>query len=375
MDYDVDKLYFRPVSRCLGAVAAHEPLLSYEEDFLRNYAPATPALSWTIYLEGHEPSFRSMGALDAALAAHLLKLREAHGSHTALLLLSDHGIHYGSYHDGATAGLTEHSNPLLYLLLPRATLATRPVLERTLSANRRRLVSPFDLHATLLHLLTYPSPPDHPDWSDATMRRRPEWSRSADAAHDANVGPSCDGCVPIGSLAPDRGCSRPTQLARRDRNVEPATRARNVEPATYRSSPAPQPKRPAPRASAQAEAAESARERAGAARVRGSRHPPGGLPVRAAYARLMPARARPRGQNVAGCAAAAAPGGQIISFRRRCGLLRAALCSLSLSTCVALVVVLLGAFAEPLEFFSRGLAACSSVPRTPPLCVLVAASG
>jgi hypothetical protein len=32
-----------------------------------------------------------MGNLDADLAAHLLRLRTAHGEDTAVLLLSDHG--------------------------------------------------------------------------------------------------------------------------------------------------------------------------------------------------------------------------------------------------------------------------------------------
>ena len=42
-----------------------------------------------------------MGNLDADLAAHLLRLRAAHGEDTAVLLLSDHGIHYGEYYDRA----------------------------------------------------------------------------------------------------------------------------------------------------------------------------------------------------------------------------------------------------------------------------------
>jgi len=174
-DYDVDKLYFRPVSRCLGGVPAHEPLLEYERGFLNAYTPAARAFSWTIYLEGHEPSFRLMGSLDAALSSHLLRLRASgRGQDTAILVLSDHGIHYGTYYDGCDAGLLEHATPLLYALLPRAVLAAHPRLEAALGANRRRLVSPFDLHATLLHMLSYPARPLLPDWSEAAMRLRPK---------------------------------------------------------------------------------------------------------------------------------------------------------------------------------------------------------
>ena len=76
--------------------------MKYELDYLRSYAPL-PRFSWSVYLEGHEPSFRAMSLLDADLAAHLLRIRAAYGKRTALFLISDHGIHYGKYYDGAKA--------------------------------------------------------------------------------------------------------------------------------------------------------------------------------------------------------------------------------------------------------------------------------
>jgi len=112
--------------------------------------------------------------MDASLARHLLLLRASgRADDTAVLLLSDHGIHYGKYYDGAADGKREHANPLLYFLWPRKLLREKPKLEAALSANRRRLLSPFDLHATLLHVLSYPTPPVLPDWSGAQMRLRP----------------------------------------------------------------------------------------------------------------------------------------------------------------------------------------------------------
>ena len=45
VDYDVDKLYFRPTSRCLGGRAAHAPLMQYERQLLRNYV-GVPRISW-----------------------------------------------------------------------------------------------------------------------------------------------------------------------------------------------------------------------------------------------------------------------------------------------------------------------------------------
>jgi hypothetical protein len=172
VDYDVDKLYFRPMSRCLGGRPAHAALMKYERDFLRAYAPL-PRLSWSVYLEGHEPTFRAMSLLDADLAAHLLHLRAAHGERLAILLISDHGIHYGKYYDGAKAGAREHALPLFYALFPRRVLGANPAVEAALCANQRRLVSPFDVHATLLHLVSFPAPPKLPDWSGTTSRVAP----------------------------------------------------------------------------------------------------------------------------------------------------------------------------------------------------------
>ena len=144
VDYDVDKLYFRPISRCLGGRPAHSPLLSYERQFIDGYADV-PRLSWTVYLEGHEPSFRAASTLDADLAAHLLKLRSRHAEDTAVLLLSDHGIHYGNYYDKAAAGpqargtatSRAHADRDLSRDLPRAG-AFDAVILRTLPARRPR---------------------------------------------------------------------------------------------------------------------------------------------------------------------------------------------------------------------------------------------
>ncbi|KAL1522389.1 hypothetical protein AB1Y20_017379 [Prymnesium parvum] len=163
VDYDVDKLYFRPMSRCLGGKPAHAPLMEYELQFLANYAHV-PRLSWSVYLEGHEPSFRAMSNLDHDLARHLLRLRAAHGEDTAILLLSDHGIHYGRFFEGSPSGNLEHALPLFYAILPQRLLDDHPDMEAALCANQQRLVSPFDVHATLLHILSYPASPKLPKW-------------------------------------------------------------------------------------------------------------------------------------------------------------------------------------------------------------------
>ncbi|KAJ1621442.1 hypothetical protein T492DRAFT_847045 [Pavlovales sp. CCMP2436] len=163
--YDADKLYFRPVTRCLGDGPAHAPLLAYARAFHAHYAAAgLPALSWGVLLEGHEPTGVGAASLDADLAAHLGELERAHGESLALLLLSDHGIHYGQLFDTDPAGAREHLAPPLYAALPNRWLNEHPRAAANLCANRGRLVSPFDVHATLAHLLALPRAGEFPRW-------------------------------------------------------------------------------------------------------------------------------------------------------------------------------------------------------------------
>ena len=216
VDYDVDKLYFRPISRCLGGRPAHSPLLSYERQFIEGYADV-PRLSWTVYLEGHEPSFRAASTLDVDLAAHLIKLRSRHAENTAVLILSDHGIHYGNYYEKAAAGpqargavtarthiyrdlscetcrAQEHAMPLFYALFPRSILHRHPSLARALTINQHRLISPFDVHATLRHILHYPRPqPPPPVWEGLGVYYTPRPASLLDEARRdiAEISPRC----------------------------------------------------------------------------------------------------------------------------------------------------------------------------------------
>ena len=75
---------------------------------------------------------------------------------------------------GLLAGVGTHGAlPLFYALMPRHVLAAQPAMEQALCINRRRLVSPFDVHATLRALLSFPERPKLPDWSGVSAQVRP----------------------------------------------------------------------------------------------------------------------------------------------------------------------------------------------------------
>lgn len=72
--------------------------------------------------------------------------------HTAVFLLSDHGIRFGEIR-ATYAGLLEERLPFLFALFPPWFRDRHPRAWRSLEANTGRLVSNFDLHVTLRDIL------------------------------------------------------------------------------------------------------------------------------------------------------------------------------------------------------------------------------
>ena len=70
-----------------------------------------------------------------------------------IVLHADHGSHYGE-NTRTAAGRAEHKFPLLVILVPNALLESNPTMRHNLEVNRRRLISAFDLHHTLLQFAT-----------------------------------------------------------------------------------------------------------------------------------------------------------------------------------------------------------------------------
>ena len=71
---------------------------------------------------------------------------------TVLLLLSDHGIRYGSFRE-TNQGMIEERQPLLYFILPKWFKQTYRKAYKNLLINRRRLTTTFDLYETMQDLL------------------------------------------------------------------------------------------------------------------------------------------------------------------------------------------------------------------------------
>lgn len=158
--------YSRP--NCLGEALAAEHALAYTSRFVRAHA-ARPWAAFVSLIDAHEDSMAHAGVVDAPLASFLsgaatpadglglLDRRVA--ERTVTLLLSDHGLHYGPTLL-TPAGQRERARPLLSVHIPPAMRAARGLPDHD-AANAGALVTPFDVHATLLELLraSGPAPP------------------------------------------------------------------------------------------------------------------------------------------------------------------------------------------------------------------------
>jgi len=113
---------------------------------------------------------------DAALQQFLIWMKSSGKlEHTALILMSDHGMRFGALRS-TYQGKIEDRLPFVHFVFPEWFRAKYPMAIANMEANKRKLTTPFDLHATLLDLA------ELENISDETIRERmataSEWSGS-----------------------------------------------------------------------------------------------------------------------------------------------------------------------------------------------------
>ncbi|XP_015929461.2 uncharacterized protein [Parasteatoda tepidariorum] len=89
-----------------------------------------------------------------APTARLLKALDDDGSlnNTLLIMFSDHGIRYSDIRF-TYIGKFEERMPFMYIHIPKWFLKQHPNIEKNLLINQGRLITLFDIHATLKHVL------------------------------------------------------------------------------------------------------------------------------------------------------------------------------------------------------------------------------
>ena len=114
----IKDLFCRETSlpHCVGGVPAAEHALNYANDFLKvKEYRGVPKAAFVHLTDGHEDTLTMIRSVDAQIASFV----ESHsnkpadgGRGTTVVVLSDHGLHYGSYFS-TPSGQLEHQSPLL----------------------------------------------------------------------------------------------------------------------------------------------------------------------------------------------------------------------------------------------------------------------
>ncbi|XP_001356783.4 uncharacterized protein [Drosophila pseudoobscura] len=140
------------VKLCMGGRRTPDVLLEY----LTKMVPKMGkdlffSFLWTVTLTHDYFNFPAL--LDEAMVTRLRQLQDSGVlNRTVVMLLSDHGLRWGSFRR-TYQGMMEERQPLMTMLYPPWMNERYPEAIANLRTNSRRLATPFDVHATMLHLL------------------------------------------------------------------------------------------------------------------------------------------------------------------------------------------------------------------------------
>lgn len=135
----------------------HQYAFDYLEQFWNNYNHLSK-FAMIMLNEGHEGTGEVIGLVDDDVHNLLSEgYKQGKFDNTALIFLSDHGLHMGAFYMLRTySGRIENSLPLLDIVLPSWFLQQYPEVDKNLMENQQKLVIGPDIFESLEHLIQYP---------------------------------------------------------------------------------------------------------------------------------------------------------------------------------------------------------------------------
>ena len=146
---------------CLGTLPEYKYVFRYIEQFLSadnstrtdSYPAHIPRFAFAFVSGSADRDPSSVGWFDDDLSTWLEELqRSGVLERTVVVVVGDHGPSYGPRRHTMT-GKTEERLPLLVISVPTWFAEQNSVMMKNLATNRDRLVTPLDIHQTLLALL------------------------------------------------------------------------------------------------------------------------------------------------------------------------------------------------------------------------------
>ncbi|KAF9200193.1 hypothetical protein BGZ49_009597 [Haplosporangium sp. Z 27] len=171
---------------CAGEKAIHEHIMENLEGWLSSTKGKRRFTTYT-FLDAHSPDHNHI-SFDKRFAEFVQSLLVGQDGRppllspkSALIIMSDHGLHYGR-ETYTLPGFIHHKLPPLFIALPNQLLNTHPEFVEALEQNRKKIVSHLDLHQTFIHLAygDMPIPPNGGSYAeymtkfiaDGTFRRQ-----------------------------------------------------------------------------------------------------------------------------------------------------------------------------------------------------------
>ena len=202
---------FRPF--CVGSRPRHVNMLAWQRQFFDHYADCRK-FSFVFHSELSHDNIDRLPLADDDLRQHLWSLHDAgHLDRAVLVLMSDHGPRYDETRRTAR-GKYDERLPYLAVRLPPSFAARHPTADANLRLNAAagRLVTAFDVHATLLDITGQQQPRRR---SSASLRRAVSLLDEVPddrTCADADIAPHWCACLRWRPLAVD---SVPVQRAAR----------------------------------------------------------------------------------------------------------------------------------------------------------------
>ncbi|KAL7287426.1 hypothetical protein TKK_0018535 [Trichogramma kaykai] len=139
---------------CVGGVPRHSVMLNHIRAVFDRYKHQ-PKFVFGFHGELSHDSYNDIGAADDDLLGWLKGLKEAgHLNDTLLILMSDHGHRFAEIRN-TLQGKQEERLPFFSFTFPAWFKQSHPQAYANFVWNTQRLTTPFDVHATLSHLLDF----------------------------------------------------------------------------------------------------------------------------------------------------------------------------------------------------------------------------
>lgn len=145
-------LHERSLNFCLGSKPKHQFTLDYVMDFFQKYSNVSK-FAFAFHGELSHNDNNPVQYLDKDFVHFLKKMQQRNFlNNTLLIVMSDHGARYSNVRN-TVQGKLEERLPFMSFVLPTWFHNKYSYFVNNLKGNREKLVTPFDVHETMLDLL------------------------------------------------------------------------------------------------------------------------------------------------------------------------------------------------------------------------------